>query len=172
MPLCIRDTPGVNDTFMIREQITIRAIRESRLCVVVLAAHQALSSVDLALIRMIANVKSREVIIVVNRIDEIVVFHSLDEKHSANIARIQLKYLEKRLARLEMHLEVTDAALAEIATAGFDPVFGARPLKRAIQERIENPLAKAILEGEFSAKDVIRVDVEGGKFRFTSTSSS
>lgn len=71
MPLCIRDTPGVNDTFMIREQITIRAIRESRLCVVVLAAHQALSSVDLALIRMIANVKSREVIIVVNRIDEL-----------------------------------------------------------------------------------------------------
>ena len=71
MPLCIRDTPGVNDTFMIREQITIRAIRESRLCVVVLAAHQALSTVDLALIRMIANVKSREVIIVVNRIDEL-----------------------------------------------------------------------------------------------------
>lgn len=71
MPLCFRDTPGVNDTFMIREQITIRAIRESRLCVVVLAAHQALSSVDLALIRMIANVKSREVIIVVNRVDEL-----------------------------------------------------------------------------------------------------
>ena len=71
MPLCIRDTPGVNDTFMIREQITIRAIRESRICVVVLAAHQALSSVDLALIRMIANVKSREVIIVVNRVDEL-----------------------------------------------------------------------------------------------------
>ncbi|MXQ09519.1 hypothetical protein GQ651_16860 [Alphaproteobacteria bacterium GH1-50] len=71
MPLCIRDTPGVNDTFMIREQITIRAIRESRLCVVVLAAHQALSSVDMALIRLIANVKSREVIIAVNRCDEL-----------------------------------------------------------------------------------------------------
>lgn len=71
MPLCIRDTPGVNDTFMIREQITIRAIRESRICVVVLAAHQALSSVDLALIRMISNVKSREVLIVVNRVDEL-----------------------------------------------------------------------------------------------------
>lgn len=71
MPLCIRDTPGVNDTFMIREQITIRAIRESRICVVVLAAHQALSSVDMALIRLIANVKSREVLIVVNRIDEL-----------------------------------------------------------------------------------------------------
>lgn len=71
MPLCIRDTPGVNDTFMIREQITIRAIRESRICVVVLAAHQALSSVDMALIRLIANVKSREVIIAVNRCDEL-----------------------------------------------------------------------------------------------------
>ena len=71
MPLCIRDTPGVNDTFMIREQITIRAIRESRICVVVLAAHQALSSVDMALIRLIANVKSREVLIVVNRVDEL-----------------------------------------------------------------------------------------------------
>ena len=70
-PLCIRDTPGVNDTFMIREQITIRAIRESRICVVVLAAHQALSSVDMALIRLIANVKSREVIIAVNRCDEL-----------------------------------------------------------------------------------------------------
>jgi translation elongation factor EF-Tu-like GTPase len=71
MPMCIRDTPGVNDTFMIREQITIRAIRESRICVVVLAAHQALSSVDMALIRLIANVKSREVIIAVNRCDEL-----------------------------------------------------------------------------------------------------
>ncbi len=71
VPLCIRDTPGVNDTFMMREQITIRAIRDSRICVVVLSAHQALSSVDMALIRLISNVKSREVIIFVNRIDEL-----------------------------------------------------------------------------------------------------
>jgi len=71
IPLCIRDTPGVNDTFMVREQITIRAIRDSRICVVVLSAHQALSSVDMALIRLIANIKSREVIIFVNRIDEL-----------------------------------------------------------------------------------------------------
>ncbi|WP_227814721.1 ATP-dependent chaperone ClpB [Nitrogeniibacter aestuarii] len=102
----------------------------------------------------------------INRIDEVVVFHSLDEKNIANIARIQLKYLEKRLARLEMGLEMTDAAVANVAEAGFDPVFGARPLKRAIQERIENPMAKAILEGEFAAKDVIKVDVEGGKIVF------
>ncbi|MEL6519748.1 MAG: dynamin family protein, partial [Pseudomonadota bacterium] len=71
MPLCIRDTPGVNDTFMIREQITINALRDSRTCVVVLSAHQALTSTDMALIRMIANVKAREVIIFVNRIDEL-----------------------------------------------------------------------------------------------------
>jgi ATP-dependent Clp protease ATP-binding subunit ClpB len=102
----------------------------------------------------------------INRIDELVVFHALDEKHIAGIARIQLKYLEKRLARLEMSMEVSDAALAEIAEAGFDPVFGARPLKRAIQERIENPLAKAILEGQFGAKDCIRVDAADGKLSF------
>ncbi|MDR2000946.1 MAG: ATP-dependent chaperone ClpB, partial [Zoogloeaceae bacterium] len=98
----------------------------------------------------------------INRIDEIVVFHALDEKHIAAIARIQLGYLEKRLARLEMKLTVDEAAIAEVAQAGFDPVFGARPLKRAIQERIENPLARSILEGKFAAKDTIRVTVEKG----------
>jgi len=102
----------------------------------------------------------------INRIDEVVVFHALDEKHIASIARIQLAYLEKRLARLEMHLDVSDAALAQLAGAGFDPVFGARPLKRAIQEHIENPLARRILEGQFAAKDTVRVDVEGGKIAF------
>ncbi|MFV0515350.1 MAG: dynamin family protein [Jhaorihella sp.] len=71
LPLCLRDTPGVNDTFMMREQITIRAIRDSRICVVVLSAHQALTSVDMALIRLISNVRSREVLIFVNRIDEL-----------------------------------------------------------------------------------------------------
>ncbi len=102
----------------------------------------------------------------VNRIDEVVVFHALDEKHIASIARIQLNYLEKRLARLEMSMDISEGALAELAQAGFDPVFGARPLKRAIQERIENPLAKAILEGRFAAKDRIRVDCEGGRMQF------
>jgi len=93
----------------------------------------------------------------INRIDEVVVFHSLDEKNIASIAKIQLAYLEKRLGKLDMELKVDESALLELAKAGFDPVFGARPLKRAIQERIENPLAKAILEGKFAAKDVIKV---------------
>ncbi|HSG21394.1 MAG TPA: ATP-dependent chaperone ClpB [Azonexus sp.] len=105
----------------------------------------------------------------INRIDEMVVFHSLDEKHIAGIARIQLGYLEKRLALLDMALVVEDSALNELAMAGFDPVFGARPLKRAIQQQIENPLAKAILEGKFAAKDTIRVSCPpetGGIMRF------
>ncbi len=104
----------------------------------------------------------------VNRIDEVVVFHALDQKHIAGIARIQLQGLEKRLARLEMGLTVSDAALALIAEAGFDPVFGARPLKRAIQERIENPLSKAILEGRFGARDRIFVDLVEGRVDFRS----
>ncbi|WP_298397801.1 ATP-dependent chaperone ClpB [uncultured Azonexus sp.] len=102
----------------------------------------------------------------INRIDEVVVFHALDEKHIAGIAKIQLGYLEKRLAQLEMGIVVDESALLELAQAGFDPVFGARPLKRAIQQQIENPLAKAILEGKFAAKDVIRVSCEGGILRF------
>jgi ATP-dependent Clp protease ATP-binding subunit ClpB len=102
----------------------------------------------------------------INRIDEIVVFHALDQKNIASIARIQLGYLEKRLARLDMRIVIDDKALANVAEAGFDPVFGARPLKRAIQERIENPLAKSILEGKFGPKDTIRVSVAGGHISF------
>ena len=94
----------------------------------------------------------------VNRIDEIVVFHALDEKHIQGIAKIQLRLLERRLAKLEIELEVTDAALAELARAGFDPVYGARPLKRAIQQQLENPLSREILEGRFGPKDLIKVD--------------
>jgi ATP-dependent Clp protease ATP-binding subunit ClpB len=102
----------------------------------------------------------------INRIDEVVVFHSLDEKNIASIAKIQLGYLEKRLAQMEMQLVVDDAALLELAKAGFDPVFGARPLKRAIQQQIENPLAKSILEGRFGAKDRILVSSDNGVLRF------
>ncbi len=103
----------------------------------------------------------------INRIDEVVVFHSLDERHIQSIAGIQLRHLEKRLAHLEMKLEVSDAALAELALSGFDPVYGARPLKRSIQSHIENPLAKQILEGAFGPKDTIRVDCRNGVFEFS-----
>ncbi|MEW5967542.1 MAG: ATP-dependent chaperone ClpB [Pseudomonadota bacterium] len=102
----------------------------------------------------------------INRIDEVVVFHALGEAHIASIAKIQLKGLEARLEQMEMKLDLTDAALAEIARAGFDPVYGARPLKRAIQNQIENALAKEILSGHFAPKDTIRVDAVDGVFRF------
>ncbi|MDN5753804.1 MAG: AAA family ATPase, partial [Nitrosospira sp.] len=103
----------------------------------------------------------------INRIDEVVVFHALDEKHIQSIARIQFQYLEARLAKLQMNLKVSDAALAELAQAGFDAIFGARPLKRAIQAQIENPLAKEILEGRFSARDTIQVDCRNGAIVFS-----
>ncbi|MDP1934194.1 MAG: AAA family ATPase, partial [Nitrosomonas sp.] len=103
----------------------------------------------------------------INRIDEVVVFHALDEIHIKSIARIQLHYLETRLAKLDMKLQVSEAALAALSQAGFDPVFGARPLKRAIQSQIENPLAKEILEGQFIAKDTIKVDFSDDKINFS-----
>ncbi|HEV7393571.1 MAG TPA: AAA family ATPase, partial [Burkholderiales bacterium] len=102
----------------------------------------------------------------INRIDEIVVFHPLDQTNIKEIAKIQIAYLEKRIAAMDMKLEITDAALREIASVGFDPVFGARPLRRAIQSQIENPLARAILEGKFGPKDTIRVDVRNGQVVF------
>jgi len=104
-----------------------------------------------------------------NRIDEVVVFHALDSKHIESIAAIQLKRLEERLHQMDMELDVSEAALAQIARAGFDPVFGARPLKRAIQQEIENPVAKLILQGVFGEKDVVPVDWRDGKFVFTRT---
>ena len=102
----------------------------------------------------------------INRIDEIVVFHGLDDKHIGSIARIQLQILEQRLKRMDMGMEVTDAALQKIAEAGYDPVYGARPLKRAVQQQIENPLSKLILEGRFGPKDTIRIDAEGNDLAF------
>jgi ATP-dependent Clp protease ATP-binding subunit ClpB len=102
----------------------------------------------------------------INRIDEIVVFHALDEKNIADIARVQLQELVKRVRAMDMEIEISDAAVAELARAGFDPVYGARPLKRAIQQQLENPLSKAILEGKFGPKDTIYVDSKGGVFSF------
>ena len=102
----------------------------------------------------------------INRIDEIVVFHALDEKNIGAIARIQLHHLEGRLAKMDMVLDIDDAALQKIAEAGYDPVYGARPLKRAIQQQIENPLSKAILSGRFGPKDTIPVRVRNGELTF------
>ncbi|ARQ45783.1 ATP-dependent chaperone ClpB [Oxalobacter formigenes] len=102
----------------------------------------------------------------INRVDEIVVFHALDEKNIGAIAKIQLELLNKRLEKMEMSLDVSEKALHKIAEAGFDPLFGARPLKRAIQNQIENPISKYILEGYYGPKDVIVVDEKDGKLEF------
>ncbi|MES2318253.1 MAG: ATP-dependent chaperone ClpB [Pseudomonadota bacterium] len=102
----------------------------------------------------------------INRIDEIVVFHGLDEKNIGAIAKIQLKHLVQRLAKMDMTLDLSDEALQKIAEAGYDPVYGARPLKRAIQQQIENPLSKLILSGKFGPKDTIPVRVSHGNLVF------
>ncbi|WP_370264282.1 ATP-dependent chaperone ClpB [Limnobacter sp.] len=102
----------------------------------------------------------------INRVDELVVFHALDNAHIANIAKIQLARLQQRLASRDMRLEVSDAAIAEVVKAGFDPLYGARPLKRAIQQLIENPVSKMILEGRFGPNDVVPVDFKDGAFSF------
>ncbi|CAJ0689635.1 ATP-dependent chaperone ClpB [Ralstonia wenshanensis] len=101
-----------------------------------------------------------------NRIDEVVVFHALDQRNIESIARIQLKRLSARLAHMDLALEISDEAVAKLASAGYDPVFGARPLKRAIQQQLENPVARMILEGKFAPKDVVPVDYRDGQFSF------
>ncbi|MGZ3237144.1 MAG: ATP-dependent chaperone ClpB, partial [Burkholderiaceae bacterium] len=129
---------------------------------------QAMEDSDPALVKMevMGEVRSHFRPEFINRIDEIVVFHALDEKNIGAIAKIQLKILEQRLQKMDMAMDMSEAALQKIAEAGFDPVYGARPLKRAIQQQIENPLSKLILEGKFGPKDVIHIDVKDGALSF------
>jgi ATP-dependent Clp protease ATP-binding subunit ClpB len=102
----------------------------------------------------------------INRLDDIVVFHPLDKAQIKSIARIQLRGLEKRLAERGIRIELSDKAFDLLGNVGFDPVYGARPLKRAIQQQVENPLAHAILSGQFGNGDTVKVDAEGGKLVF------
>jgi ATP-dependent Clp protease ATP-binding subunit ClpB len=102
----------------------------------------------------------------INRIDDSVVFHPLGRGEIRRIVDIQLGYLRRRLAERELHLELDDAARDRLGEAGYDPVYGARPLKRAIQQQLENPLAQRILKGEFAPGDLIRVSAADGKLEF------
>jgi ATP-dependent Clp protease ATP-binding subunit ClpB len=102
----------------------------------------------------------------INRVDEMVVFHPLEQEQLREIAVIQLGFLRKRLESHGFGLMVSDEALDLLAESGFDPVYGARPLKRAIQHQIENPLAQRILAGDFASGDSIQIDVEDGRFTF------
>jgi ATP-dependent Clp protease ATP-binding subunit ClpB len=99
-------------------------------------------------------------------VDEVVVFHPLGKAQIRAIASIQFGYLRKRLLDRNIDLRLTEAALDKIGEAGFDPVYGARPLKRAIQQEIENTLAQEILAGKFMPGDMIEIDVTGGQFSF------
>jgi ATP-dependent Clp protease ATP-binding subunit ClpB len=102
----------------------------------------------------------------INRIDETVVFHPLGREQIRSITEIQIQYLHKRLAERDLSLDISAAALDLLGEAGFDPVYGARPLKRAIQHQIENPMAQAILAGDYHPGDVIKIDVTNGELTF------
>jgi ATP-dependent Clp protease ATP-binding subunit ClpB len=102
----------------------------------------------------------------INRVDETVVFHPLGREQIRSIANIQIEHLRNRLQEKDIGLDVSDAALDKLGEAGFDPVYGARPLKRAIQQYLENPLAQQLLVGEYVEGDVIRVDVRDDEITF------
>jgi ATP-dependent Clp protease ATP-binding subunit ClpB len=129
---------------------------------------QAMATDDYQVIKLavMAEVKTHFRPEFINRIDEVVVFHGLDEKNIKAIARIQLKGLESRLAKLELNLQISEDALSLLSEEGFDPVYGARPLKRAIQNELENPLAKAILAGKYPPKATIMVEARDGQLHF------
>lgn len=129
---------------------------------------QAMEGSDPAVVKMTVMAEVREHFRpeFINRIDEIVVFHSLDAKNIGSIAKLQLSILQARLAKLEIGLEISNEALVQIAEAGYDPVYGARPLKRAIQQMIENPLAKLVLEGKYGPKQVVHIEVKEGHLVF------
>jgi ATP-dependent Clp protease ATP-binding subunit ClpB len=132
---------------------------------------QSMEDSDPALVKLavMAEVKTHFRPEFINRVDEIVVFHALDSKHIGAIAQIQLKVLERRLAKMDIGMEITPSALQKIAEAGFDPVYGARPLKRAIQQEIENPLSRMILEGRFGPKDTVLITAANGQLMFEKT---
>ncbi len=108
----------------------------------------------------------------INRVDETVVFHPLNKEQIRQIAAIQIRHLSERLAERDMQLDISEAALDKLGEAGFDPVYGARPLKRAIQQYLENPLAQKLLTGEFMPGDTIRVDVSDGELVFSKAAQS
>ena len=104
-----------------------------------------------------------------NRIDEVIIFHQLSREHLKGIVDIQLRYLQERLANRDMVLSLTDAAKDKLAREGYDPSYGARPLKRLIQQQIENHLARRLVKGDFAPGDNITVDISGDIFVFEKT---
>jgi len=131
-----------------------------------LSGQAATNSADIIRTAVMEEVKQHFRPEFINRLEEIVVFHALDAANIRSIARIQLGELEARMADRDMALKITDEALDEIASVGFDPLFGARPLKRAIQKHIENPISRLILEGKLGPEDQVNIGFEEGEFSF------
>jgi len=129
-----------------------------------LAASQAYDEIKSTVLEVVGQHFRPEFI---NRIDDTIVFRPLTKDQIQEIARIQLNRLRKRLADRDIEIELSDAALAYLGNAGFDPTYGARPLKRAIQQYLEDPLAKALLEGEYVNGDVVKVDLAEGALSFS-----
>jgi ATP-dependent Clp protease ATP-binding subunit ClpA len=124
------------------------------------AAHQAMED------KVLAELKKHFHPEFLNRVDEVIIFHSLDEEELARIVEIQIARLEKRLAQQNLTLDVDAAAKKLLAKEGYDPQFGARPLKRAVQEQLLNPLSMKLLEGEFKPGDRIKVSADGDELKF------
>jgi ATP-dependent Clp protease ATP-binding subunit ClpB len=159
-----RLTDGHGRTVDFRNTVIIMTSNMGSNVIQELAGEENYAKMKQAVMEIVGNYFRPELI---NRIDDIVVFHPLGREDVHRIAAIQLWYLRDRLAARDLGLEFTDKALDKLAEAGFDPVYGARPLKRAIQNTIENPLAQEILAGKFSPGTVIVVDVKDGEFVFT-----
>ncbi len=159
-----RLTDGHGRTVDFRNTVIIMTSNMGSNVIQELAGEENYAKMKQAVMEIVGNHFRPELI---NRIDDIVVFHPLGRKDVHRIAAIQLRYLRDRLATRDLGLEFTDKALEKLAAAGFDPVYGARPLKRAIQNTIENPLAQEILAGKFSPGTVIVVDEKDGDFVFT-----
>jgi ATP-dependent Clp protease ATP-binding subunit ClpB len=159
-----RLTDGHGRTVDFRNTVIIMTSNMGSNVIQELAGEENYAKMKQAVMEIVGNHFRPELI---NRIDDIVVFHPLGRQDVHRIAAIQLRYLRDRLATRDLGLEFTDKALDKLAAAGFDPVYGARPLKRAIQNTIENPLAQEILAGKFSPGTVIVVDEKNGDFVFT-----
>ncbi|MGH1357833.1 MAG: ATP-dependent chaperone ClpB [Burkholderiaceae bacterium] len=134
-----------------------------------LSGNEATNNADIIRTAVMDEVKQHFRPEFINRVDELVVFHALDGANIRSIARIQLRDLEARLTERDMTLSVSEAAIDEIASVGFDPLFGARPLKRAIQKHLENPISKLILEGVLGPNDAVTIDYDGSAFSFGET---
>jgi ATP-dependent Clp protease ATP-binding subunit ClpB len=159
-----RLTDGHGRTVDFRNTVIIMTSNMGSNVIQELAGEENYAKMKSAVMEIVGNYFRPELI---NRIDEIVVFHPLGRQQLHRIARIQMQYLRDRLAARDMGLEITERALDKLSQAGFDPVYGARPLKRAIQHSLENPLAQEILAGKFAAGDMIVVDEKDDNFVFT-----